>query len=125
MLRMRYQTLVVVALFGACGLARSQERCPELPQLQAEAEQAFKKATEPVVQDRCAAYVHYSVTWAEIRHYAYDHREACGVSAAALSDIDSSHRKAVAERESACGGHRDVTIERKRGLCPPEIRPHW
>lgn len=124
MLRAHHQSLVVITLLGACAPVSVQESCPELSHLRAEAERAFNKATEPVVQDRCAAYVHYSVASAEIRRYAYNHHELCGVSAASLRDIDSSHHRAVAERESACGGHRDLSIERKRGLFPPEIRPH-
>jgi hypothetical protein len=65
-LSMRRRILVIIALFGLCTPASSQERCPELTRLNAEAEEALKKAAGLVEQDRCDAYVRYSVTWAEI-----------------------------------------------------------
>jgi len=98
-----------------------------LTRLNAEAEEASKKAAGVVGQDRCDAYVRYSVTWAEIAKYAHGHSELCGISAPSLSDFDKRHHEAVEERENACGGRRNNSTLPKYGpsIFPPEIRPRW
>jgi len=98
-----------------------------LTRLNAEADEALKKAAALVAQERCDGYVHYSVAWAGIARYARDHGERCGLSASALSDIDARHRKAVEERVNACGGlHRNSPLPKRDRLpFPAEIRPRW
>lgn len=127
MLRTQCRTLLAVALLGFCTTAKSQERCPEWTRLNAEAEEALKKAAGLVAQDRCDGYVRYSVAWAELARYARKHSEHCGISASSLSDIEKRHRKAVEERENACGGLRRSSAPPRyeRYTFPPEIRPRW
>ncbi|QPF85841.1 hypothetical protein IC762_05925 [Bradyrhizobium genosp. L] len=121
MLHAHSRTLAVVALLGFCASAGAQESCPELARLNADAEAALKKASRLAAQDRCDAYVHYSVAWADLARYARDHREPCGISAASLSDIDKGHRRAVTEREDACGGLRRNPALLQGRTFPPEI----
>jgi len=120
----RRRTLAIVALFGLCAPASSQELCPELARLHAEAEAQLQKAAGLVAQDRCYAYVHYSEAWGEIKNYAYVHREACNISASLLSELSRRHRQAVEEREDACGGRpRNWELPKtERKMFPPEFR---
>jgi len=106
--------------------ARSQELCPELTRLQAEADEAWTKTAVLSAPDRCHAYVQFSVAWADVARYARKHRESCGVSAASLADIERRHRDAVELRVKACGGLRESTGPKgERNLFPPEVRPRW
>jgi hypothetical protein len=118
------RSLVTIALLGLCMPAGAQEACPELTRLHAEAEAALQKADGLAGQDRCYAYVRYSVAWADIKTYAYGHSEPCGLSAAALSDLTKRHRKAVEAREDACGGRRRdwEPPKTERKMFPPEFR---
>lgn len=127
LLRTDGRTLAMIALFGFCTTATAQERCPELTRLHLEAEEALKKAAGLVAQDRCDAYIRFSVTWAEIAKYARDHSELCDISVSSLSDIDKRHHDAVQERENVCGGRRRNTVlpEHRQYTFPPEIRPRW
>ena len=101
-------------------------KSPELTRLHAEAEEALKKATGLAAQDRCYAYIRFSVTWAEIAKYAHDHTELCEISISSLSDIDKRHHEAVEERENVCGGRRrNTALPEQHYSFPPEIRPHW
>ena len=124
MLRTNVPSLTMIALVSFCTPATSQERCPELTQLYAEADEALKKAATLTAQDRCDAYLKFSVTWAEIARYAHNHSELCEISISSLSDIDKRHRQAVEERENACGGRRGSLHPFVRREFPPEIRPH-
>jgi hypothetical protein len=125
MLRTAGLALAIIVLLAAP--ATSQDKCPKLTRLYAEADQALNKTNGLAAQERCDAYVHVSVAWADIAKYARDQKEACDISMASLSDIDQRHRAAVAERVSACGGLRKSTLpgggERRR--FPPEIRSRW
>jgi hypothetical protein len=106
--------------------ARSQEQCPELTRLQAEADETWTKTAMLSAPDRCHAYVQFSVAWADVAHYARRHRELCGVSAASLADIERRHRDAVEQRVMACGGLREaIRPKDERNLFPPEVRPRW
>jgi hypothetical protein len=127
MLRMAGLPLTMIALLAFATPADSQERCPELTRLYAEADAALGKTAGLVTPERCYAYVHFSVAWAEVAKYAHDHRELCDISPASLSDIDQRHHKAVAEREDACGGRRrnSALSEHRERTFPPEIRPRW
>jgi hypothetical protein len=117
----------MIALVSFCTPAAPQERCPELTQLYAEAEEALKRAAALAAQDRCNAYIKFSVTWAEIARYARNHSELCDISIPSLSDIDKRHHQAVEERENVCGGPRGSPDRPPRRVYtfPPEIRPHW
>jgi hypothetical protein len=116
----------MIALVSFCTPATAQERCPELSQLYAEADAALKRAATTAAQDRCDAYIKFSVTWAEIARYARNHSELCDISISSLSDIDRRHHAAVEEREDVCGGPRGVPdAPRPRAIpFPPEVRPH-
>jgi len=119
-------TLTMIALVSFCTPATSQERCPELTQLYAEADAALKRAAALAAQDRCNAYIKFSVTWAEIARYARNHSELCDISLSSLSDIDKRHHEAVEERENVCGGPRGSPDRpaRRGYMFPPEVRPH-
>jgi hypothetical protein len=118
--------LAMMLLNGGATPAASQEQCPELARLHAEADAALSRATGLVAQERCDAYVHFSVAWAEIARYAHDHRDACDMSAGSLTDIDKRHQQAVAERVDACGGLRKSALPQRREYTfPAEIRPSW
>ena len=115
--------LVLVALCASAP-ARSQEQCPELTRLLAEADDAWTKTAGLSAADRCHGYLQYSVAWADVERYARKHRESCGVSAASLADIERRHRDAVEQHVKACGGPREPTGPKgQRNLFPPEIRP--
>lgn len=120
------RSLVIIALIGLCTPAGAQETCPELTKLHAEAETALQKADVLAGPDRCYAYIHYSVAWTEIKSYAYAHSEPCGLSAEALSDLSTRHRKAVEAREDACGGRRPnwEPPKAERKMFPPDIQFH-
>ncbi|MET4390704.1 hypothetical protein ABIB73_006489 [Bradyrhizobium sp. F1.4.3] len=120
-------TLAMMLLIGFTAPAASQDPCSTLTRPYSEADTALKKAAGLVAQDRCDAYVRFSVAWAEVAKYARDHSEACDISAPSLSDIDKHHRQAVSEREEACGGRRrnSALPEHRNRTFPPEIRPRW
>lgn len=119
-------TLVIVAVLGFCAQARAQEQCPELTQLRSDAADALRKATGAATQDRCDAYIRYSIAWADTARYAHSHRELCGISLSSLSEIDRYHGKAVEERETVCGGSHHVSPPPERKYTfPAEIRPRW
>lgn len=118
------RTLVIIAFLALGAPAGAQEACPELTRLHAEADTALEKAAGLAGPDRCYAYIHYSVAWTAIKSYAYLHSEPCGLSPAALNDLAERHRKAVQEREDACGGRRRdwEPPKNERKMFPPEIR---
>lgn len=120
------RSLLIIALFGFCTPVGTQEACPELTRLYAEADAALEKAAGLAGPYCCYAYVHYSVAWGEIKSYAYAHSEPCGLSAAALSDLSARHGKAVEAREDVCGGRRRdwEPPKTERKMFPPEIRFH-
>lgn len=115
-----------IVLLGAVR-AQTPSPCPELLQLSADAKAAFTRAEGLEGQDRCNALIHYSVAWADLRKYAQDHSDLCGISESSLNDIAKSHRRAVRTREDACGGRRAWPLSAQRGgsSFPPEIRPRW
>ncbi|XUM20308.1 hypothetical protein ACRAVF_22395 [Bradyrhizobium oligotrophicum S58] len=117
--------LMLVALCASAP-ARSEQQCPELTRLQAEADAAWSKIAGLSTPEHCHAYVQFSIAWADVERYARKHRESCGVSAALLADIERRHRDAVNQRINACGGPRESTESKgRRNLFPPEVRPRW
>jgi hypothetical protein len=106
--------IVSFALLGATH-AQTPSRCPELMQLNTDAEASLRKAGELTEQDRCDALVHYSAAWADIDKYARDHGELCGISTSSLNDITESHKRAVRVREDACGGRRALPLSAQPG----------
>ena len=116
--------LMILAMVGLCAPALAQVTCPELTKLRAESEAALNKVAKLTGEDRCYAYVRYSVAWSDIKTYAFAHAELCGLSTTSLSDLAAQHRKAIEAREEACGGHRSVSEPPKndRKTFPPDIR---
>jgi hypothetical protein len=121
-------SIVALALLGATH-AQTPSRCPELIQLNIDAEASLRKAGGLTGQDRCDALVRYSAAWADIDKYARDHREPCDISTASLNDITESHKRAVRVREDACGGRRALPLDaqprRRLPTFPAEVRPRW
>jgi hypothetical protein len=132
-LQRRIVIRVLVATLALLGAAHAQtpSRCPELMQLNTDAEAALRKADGLTGQDRCDSLVHYSAAWADIDNYARDHRELCGISTSSLNDIAESHKRAVRGREDACGGRRALTPPLwpqpgpRFSPFPAEVRPRW
>ncbi len=124
MLAVYRRGLMILALVGLCAPSRAQVTCPELTKLRAEGEAALNKAAELTGEDRCYAYVHYSVAWSDIKTYAFAHAELCGLSTSSLNDLAAQQRKAIEAREAACGGRRSVSEPPKndRKTFPPDIR---
>jgi hypothetical protein len=119
--------IATLALLGAAH-AQTPSRCPELMQLNTDAEASLRKADGLTGQDRCDALIHYSAAWADIDKYARDHGELCGISTSSLSDITESHKRAVRVREDACGGRRALPLSAQPGRrlpFPAEVRPRW
>ena len=119
--------IVAVTLLGSAH-AQTPSLCPELIQLNADAEAALRKVDGRTGQDRCDALIHYSAAWADIDKYARDHGDLCGISAPSLNDIAESHKRAVRVREDACGGRRALNlfdIREHHMPFPAEVRPRW
>ena len=119
--------IATVLLLGAAH-AQTPSPCPELMQLNTDADTSLRKAEGLIGQDRCDALVHYSSAWADIDKYARDHGELCGISTSSMNEITESHKQAVRVREDACGGRRALhlfDIPGRRLPFPAEVRPHW
>jgi len=115
---------VTVVLLGAAQ-AQIPSSCPELTQLQTDADASLTKADGLTGQNRCDALVHYSSAWADMETYARKHGELCGISTRLVEDIAESHKRAVSVRENACGGRRTSDVRPRRYYFPAEIRPRW
>lgn len=105
--------IATLALLGAAH-AQTPSRCPELMQLNTDAEASLRKADGLTGQDRCDALVHYSAAWADIDKYARDHGELCGISTSSLNDITEAIRG-----RSECARMHVAAAARCR--CPPNL----
>jgi len=120
--------LIVTATLLGAEPASSQERCPNLAQLNVAAEETLRQANGLEGQGRCTAFIHHSSAWAEIDKYAHDHSEDCNISTSALNDISERHKNAVKVRVNACWDGRPPVLPPKRprlSTFPAEVRPRW
>jgi hypothetical protein len=58
--------ILAIVLLSVAPPAWSQEACPQLTHLYAEADEALTKAAGLAGQDRCNGYIRHSAAWADI-----------------------------------------------------------
>jgi hypothetical protein len=101
---MRMYAVALIALAGLCSPAIAQTQCPELTRLRTEVVAASKPTNRIPRGNLCESYIRLSIAWNDLARYANDHRDACDISATALSDIEKRHGDTVKARDNACTG---------------------
>ena len=96
--------VAMIALAGWCSQANAQSRCPELTELRDEANQASKQARSFARMGRCETYVRSAMAWNALMHYASEHREACDISSASLTEFEKRQREMTQLRDNVCAG---------------------